>query len=321
MYIIRLLSSYFLFFILVSGLFAQSREGMIQLELKNYETKVLLGQIEGKGETIEGIPHGYWEYFLVYDHNIKYYSGHYEHGKKCGVWDNYALQPPMGYNDNYDLKRSSEAWQDGKLYRFKMGQDNLLVTIDDGLPENQTVELKRLDEAFENSYRRTHGKTFTAEFGESVESIQARLIPMIRQELLSKGQRAELKFWSLYNKLRLHEIYDSGMVISSFVQQWDKMVLFSKEKYEYGILREKTIFLEGNPSNFIQYQYHPDGDMLYMHQYVNDTVPAGRWVENCPNGEKKSLGSYVDGKRHGKWKFWDKNGNTNVVKYKEGIEQ
>ena len=139
--------------VLISSLIlnAQSKEGLIQLEFKNYVTKATMGQVEGEGEMHEGLPHGKWEYFLSYDHNIMYYSGNYDHGKRSGVWNNYALIPPMGYNNNYGFTRSSETWKDDKLYRFKMGQDNLLIIIEDGLGEPFVSELKRLDEAFENS--------------------------------------------------------------------------------------------------------------------------------------------------------------------------
>lgn len=300
---------------------AQSKEGLIQLEFKNYVTKATMGQVEGEGEMHEGLPHGKWEYFLVYDHNIMYYSGNYDHGKRSGVWNNYALIPPMGYNNNYGFTRSTETWKDDKLYRFKMGQDNLLIIIEDGLGEPYVSELKRLDEAFENSYRRTHGKTVTPEFGESVESLQSRLIPMIRQELLKSGQKSELRSRTLYGKLKLHEQYDSGMVLSSLVQNWDKTTLYSKEIYQNEVLSEKTVFLSGDPSNFIEYKYEGVGGMLYMRQYMNDTIPTGRWIENYPGGEKKSQGSYLNGKRNGKWKYWDEEGNLETVKYKNGHKQ
>src|SRR5210317_1953643 len=151
------------------GVNGQSQEALIQLELTNYVTRESLNQIEGEGEMIDGVPHGEWVYYLLFDRNIIYKKGHYIHGKKSGVWNNYALLPPMGYTNNYDLVRSTENYKGGKLFRYKMGQDNLLITIENGLDEPHISELQRLDEAFENSYRRTHGKTVTPEFGESVE--------------------------------------------------------------------------------------------------------------------------------------------------------
>lgn len=308
-----------LIFFSVSALNAQSREGLIQLEFKNYVSLETRGQVTGEGNFHEGKKHGQWDYYLIFDRNIKYYSGFYEHGKKSGVWNNYALIPPMGYKNNHDLKRSTETWKNGRLYRFKMGQDNMLITIKNGLEDPYVAEIRRLDEAFENSYRRTHGKTVTPEFGESVESIQSRMVPMIRQELLKSKQRSSLKFWSLYGKLRLHEEYDSGQLVRSIVQNWDKTVLFSREVYEKEVLTEKTIFLNGDPSNFIDYIYSADGSLLSMKQYVQDSIPSGRWIENYNDGSKKSLGSYSGGKKTGKWKYWDEEGELETVRYRNGV--
>ncbi|MEN8224974.1 MAG: hypothetical protein ABFS05_06390 [Bacteroidota bacterium] len=304
----------------LSGVHAQSREGLIKLELVNYMSKESLNQVVGEGTTLDGKPHGEWAYYLLYDHNIMYCKGHYLKGIKTGVWNNYAILPPMGYADNYELVRSTEVYKDGKLYRYKMGQDNLLILIKNGLEEPYITELRRLDEAFENSYRRTHGKTITPEFGESVESIQSRVIPMIRTELLKSKQKAELKFWTLYHKLKLHEEYDSGKIIKRLSQQWEKNVLFSKEIYENEMLKEKYLYMEGDPSNIMEYLYYDNGDLHYIRHYVNDTVPSGRWIENYPNGEKKFQGNYSSGKRNGKWKFWDETGAVEVVKYKDGIK-
>ena len=144
---------------------------------------------------------------------------------------------------------------------------------------------------------------------------------MIKQELLKSGQKSELKSRTLYGKLKLHEQYDSGIVLNSLVQNWDKTTLYSKEIYQNEVLSEKTVFLSGDPSNFIEYKYEGVGGMLYMRQYMNDTIPTGRWIENYPGGEKKSQGSYVNGKRNGKWKYWDEEGNLETVKYKNGLKQ
>jgi hypothetical protein len=270
---------------------------------------------------VDGEKEGQWVYFMLYDRDILYYKGFYIDGKKEGVWNNYALLPPMGYTDNFDLVRSTENWKNDLLYRFKMGQNNILLTIDDGLGEPYVSEIKRLDEAFENSYRRTHGKTVTPEFGESVESLQSRLIPMIRTELLKSKQKAQLKFYTLGNKLRLHEKYDSGVIVYRLIQSWDNNILYSKEIYDHEILKEKYIYMNGDPNDMIHYEYFDNGDMAFMKHLKNDTIPVGRWIENYPNGEKKSQGSYVNGKRDGKWKFWDEDGNVTVVKYSEGEAQ
>lgn len=298
----------------------QSQEALIQLELTNYVTKESLGQIEGEGELVDGVPHGEWQYYLIFDRNILYRKGNYIHGNKSGVWNNYALLPPMGYTNNYDLVRSTENYKDGKLFRYKMGQDNLLITIENGIGEPYIAELQRLDEAFENSYRRTHGKTITPEFGESVESIQTRIIPMIRAELLKSKQKAELKFWSLYNKLKLHETYDSGRIETRLVQHWEKDILFSKEVYKNDLIQEKYVYLEGDRSNYIENQYYENGTLHFTRQFMNDSIPTGRWIEKYPNGENKSIGSYINGKREGKWKFWDEAGNNEAIKYKNGKE-
>ena len=299
-------------------LFSQSREGMIQLELQNYVMKETLGEVVGEGELEDGVPAGRWEYYLIYDRNIKYSDGNYISGKKEGVWRNFALSLPLGYNDNYDLVRSTETYKDGLLYRYKMGQDNLLILIQEGLGEPYLSELKRLDESFENSYRRTHGKTHTPQFGETVESLQSRLIPMIRLQLTKSGKQSELKQWTITGKLKLHEKYDDGEVVYQLAQRWDNNILYSTEEYRYEILREKTLYMNGDPNNIIRYRYFEDGELEYMKHFKNDSIPIGKWIENYPGGKKKYQGSYVNGKRNGKWKFWDEDGNVEVVKYKDG---
>ena len=312
--------------LLITGLFLiqslsmlpQSREALIILEFQNYESKEMKGQIVGEGEYIDGKPHGKWVYYISYNHNLMYYKGYYEHGEKTGMWHNYALIPPPGFKENYDMPRSSEAWKEGKLYRYKMGQNNLLLTFKDGLGEPYVSELRRLDEAFENSFRRTSGKTITPEFGESLESMQSRLLILIRIELLKNKQKTELKFWSLYNKLKLHEIYDSGQIVRKVSQSWEKEVLYRKEIYLNEMLTEKYLYLEGDPSNIMEYRYYPSGDLEYLRCFKNDTVPTGRWIENYPNGEKKFQGNYSNGGKNGKWKYWDEMGELKVIKYKDG---
>jgi antitoxin component YwqK of YwqJK toxin-antitoxin module len=296
----------------------QSREALIILEFQNYESKEMRGEVVGEGEYIDGKPHGKWVYYLSYNHNLMYYKGYYEHGKKTGIWQNYALIPPPGYTENYNMPRSSESWKEGKLYRFKMGQDNLLLTFEDGLGEPYVSELRRLDEAFENSFRRTSGKTYTPEFGESLESIQSRILPMIRTELLKSKQKAELKFWTLYNKLKLYEIYDSGQIVSKVYQSWEKEILYRKEIYINEMLTEKYLYIEGDPSNIMAYRYYPSGDLEYLKYFKNDTVPTGRWIKNYQNGERKFQGNYCNGKKNGKWKYWDETGELKVIKYIDG---
>ena len=91
----------------------QSREGLIQLEFKNYVTKETLGEVDAEGKTVDGKKVGPWIYFMIYDRDILYYKGIYIDGKKEGVWNNYALLPPMGYTNNFDLVRSTENWKNG----------------------------------------------------------------------------------------------------------------------------------------------------------------------------------------------------------------
>ena len=302
----------------ITILFSQSREGMIQLEMQNYVMKETMGEVEGEGETVDGIPVGKWEYYLMYDRNIKYYEGTFLNGKKEGTWNNYALLPPMGYTNNYDLVRSTEVWKAGLMYRFKMGQNNLLVVVPNGLGEPYASELRRLDESFENSYRRTHGKTYTPEFGETVESLQARLIPMIRSQLIKSKKVSELKEWTLGGKLKLHEKFENGEIVYQKIQRWDNNVLYSTETHEHGVLRNKTLYMGGDPNDIISYSYFENGELEYMKHIKNDTIPVGKWIENYPDGNKKYQGSYINGKRTGKWKFWDEEGNIEVIKYKDG---
>ena len=311
----------FILILAVLRTLGQSQEALIQLEFDNYVSKETLEKIAGEGNILDGKKHGEWKYFMIYDHDIMYYKGHYLYGKKEGVWNNYALLPPMGYSNNYDLVRSTETWKDGLLYRFKMGQNNILVMMENGLGEPYCSELRRLDEAFENSYRRTHGKTLTPEFGESVESMQARLVPMIRDVLLKSKQKAELKFWTLGQKLKLYEKYDSGMIAYRLSQEWDNNTLYGTEIYENETLAEKYIYVGGNPNDVIQYSYYPNGDMEFMKHFENDTIPVGKWIENYPDGKKKSMGSYLNGVKSGKWKFWDEEGNVEVIKYVDGEPQ
>ena len=302
-------------FLLTVAVFSQSQESRIQLALQNYVTKETLGELEGEGEMLDGVKHGLWIYYLIYDRDIMYCKGNYDNGKKKGVWNNYALIPPVGYANNYDFVRSTETWDGGLLYRIKMGQNNLLILIEEGLGEPYVSEIRRLDEAFENSFRRTHGSTQGPEFGESLESLQSRVVPMLRIELLKSKKKAELKHFTIDRKLKLHELYDSGHIVFRLSQTWDNGILYSKEIYLNEVLSEKYLFMDGDPKDVIHYKYFSSGDLEYMRHYKNDTIPVGRWIENYPGGEKKSQGSYVNGVKSGKWKFWDEDGNVEVVKY------
>ncbi|MEJ2584276.1 MAG: nicotinic acid mononucleotide adenyltransferase [Robiginitalea sp.] len=52
--------------------------------------------------------------------------------------------------------------------------------------------------------------------------------------------------------------------------------------------------------------YYEDGTVRQKGTYNLEGELHGDWVSYAANGDKLSMGSYVNGKKHGKWFFWNK---------------
>jgi len=92
--------------------------------------------------------------------------------------------------------------------------------------------------------------------------------------------------------------------------------------------REVTLLEDQNLVEAVY--YYEDGTVRQKGTYNLEGELHGEWVSYTTNGEKLSMGTYRNGKKHGKWFFWNKsmlrevdyNFNTiaSVQEWKEAAE-
>lgn len=299
---------------------AQTTTAYILRELNNYASFEQRGGIRAQGDSLDGLPHGKWTYYLISNDYFKYFEGNYDHGKRVGVWKNFFIDPPDEYVKNHGLIRSTEIWRDGRMYKWKGGQDNVEIVSNTGLSLEIANEIRRLDEAIEIMFRQTFGQTSTRDIrGESLESIQRYMMDRIKKIMLDSGTEGYIKYWNLRKQLEYQEFYDSGVNTEAtyFEYQQDKCI--SKSVFKNDILQEKFVYIMGEQYDIDIYQYYPEGGIRKIRSYRGDSIRAGKWMSYYPGGRKKCVGTYHDGKKHGKWTLWDADGNKTQVKYENGV--
>ncbi|MBC2838411.1 toxin-antitoxin system YwqK family antitoxin [Robiginitalea sp. SC105] len=64
--------------------------------------------------------------------------------------------------------------------------------------------------------------------------------------------------------------------------------------------------------------YHPNGEISQVGTFNLQGQLHGDWISYSENGEKLSMGSYLNGEKDGKWFFWDK-GILREVDYEKNL--
>ena len=297
---------------------AQTPAAYITRELNDYASYEQRGGVRAEGDSIDGQPHGKWTYYLISNDYFKYYEGEYDQGKREGVWKNFSVDPPEGYVKNDELVRSTEIWQDGRMIKWKGGQNNVELVSVTGLSVEQAEEIRRLDEAIEMLFRKTYGQTVTYIRGESLESLQTFMLERFQSLMLGSGTEGYIKYWNLNKQLEFHEIFNEGVIAEATYYDYQDGKCISQSQYANDILQEKCLFIMGELTDVDIYLYYPEGGLRQMKSYRGDSIRAGRWMSYYENGKKKCIGTYVDGKKHGKWTLWDQDGNKTMLKYDNG---
>lgn len=298
---------------------AQTSAAYITRELNNYASYEQRGAIRAEGDSLDGLPDGQWTYYLISNDNFKYYEGYYDRGNRVGKWNNFSINPPEEYVTNDGLIRSSEIWKDGKLFKWKGGQDNVELVSNSGLNVETAAEIRRLDEAMEIMYRKTFGQTTAPDIeGESLESLQRYMMKRFRQIMLDTGTDGYINYWNLNKQLEYHEAYLNGAIREATYYEYMDDRCTSTSRYLNDVLQEKYLFIMGEPTDVDIYLYYPEGGLRKIQSYRGDSIRAGKWMGYYKNGNKKFSGTYVDGKKHGKWTTWDAEGNKTQVKYVDG---
>jgi len=297
---------------------AQTTTAYILRELNDYASCEQRGDIRAEGDSIDGQPHGAWTYFLISNDKYKYYEGSFDHGKRIGSWSNFFIEPPEGYVTNHGLVRSSELWRDGKMHMFKGGKNNIVLSSTTGLDEDAAKEIRRLDEAVEILFRKTYGQTVTYVRGESLESIQTYILERIKNLMINSGTEGYIKYWNLNKQLEFHEDYFDGVIVEATYYDYLDDKCLSKSSYKNDIMQEKYVYIMGEPTDIDIYLYYPAGGLRQIKSYRGDSIRAGRWMSYYDNGKKKCIGTYSDGKKHGKWTLWDSTGTKTMLKYENG---
>jgi antitoxin component YwqK of YwqJK toxin-antitoxin module len=106
--------------------------------------------------------------------------------------------------------------------------------------------------------------------------------------------------------------------IETLTEDYDKAVYEVVKKVDYkgdrafhrwcfvsdtNLLAAKFTTLNGNIIGMLEV-YHPDG-YLFQQQVFGYGLPNGRYLELNQKGEMVVLGSYRNGKKNGKWVFFD----------------
>lgn len=298
---------------------AQTISSYINEQYNNYYSKEEINDIVGSGEYDEdGMPDGFWTYHLKTDVNRKYYEGRYDHGRREGVWKNYSITLPANYANNEGLIRLWEVWKEGKLYQWKGGANFIVINFENGVDEEMAAELRRLDEAFEFMYRSTKGDNYNDIRSESLPSLAKRLFERIKDVYMDTDAAGNITFYSETKKEELYEEFNNGKLTKGTYCDFEGGICYSKQVYLNDTLREKYLYMLGEPSDVDIYTYYSNGFLKEVNRYRGDSVKFGRWMGYYPDGGKKYLGSYIHGEKSGKWKYWDEEGNKSSVTYIEG---
>jgi antitoxin component YwqK of YwqJK toxin-antitoxin module len=81
-------------------------------------------------------------------------------------------------------------------------------------------------------------------------------------------------------------------------------VMFSDDTTRVAI---SIVKLEGDKGYTVT-TYRVDGKLRRVYKYDINIIPTGEWEEYYDNGKMKSEGEYTNGKKTGKWKYYDVDG-------------
>ncbi len=311
----------FIFLIICLEANSQTIRSYINERFNNYYSKEEINDIIGTGEFDEnGNPHRFWSYRLITDANIKYYEGNYINGKREGVWKNFSVTLPANYSNNDGLIRSWEVWKEGRLYQWKGGANHIEIVFLDGIDENSANEIRRLDEAFENMYRSTKGDNYNYLRSESIPSLAKELCDRIKTIYLVTDVTGRLTFNTDTKQAELYEEFDNGKITRGIYYDYEGQTCYSKQIFVNDTLSEKYMYMLGVESDVDIYTYHTNSYLKEIKRYRGDSVKFGKWMGYYSDGAKKYCGSYVKGKKSGKWKFYDQNGEKNFINFIDGNE-
>jgi antitoxin component YwqK of YwqJK toxin-antitoxin module len=175
-----------------------------------------------------------------------------------------------------------------------------------------------LDEAFENMYRSTKGDNYNWIRSESLYSLEKHLLKRMKDVYMEAGAEGYLKHKNANNKPVLYEEFSQGMITKGVYCEFENELCYSKQIFINDTLREKHIYMLGVPSDVDIYTYYDNAYLNEIKRYRGDSIKFGRWMGFYDNGQKKYIGSYLNGKRTGKWKYWDEEGNKSMIQFVEG---
>lgn len=90
-----------------------------------------------------------------------------------------------------------------------------------------------------------------------------------------------------------------------------------KTFFDNGILAAEGEYSKGRRVGYWRHNYDT-GKILAEGEYL-DGLKVGTWFFYYGNGDIKSQGKYLQDQRHGTWQEWDRLGNENVIKFREGV--
>ena len=91
------------------------------------------------------------------------------------------------------------------------------------------------------------------------------------------------------------------------------------QRFPNGQLKVNGQFKNGKRDS-LWISYYPNGNKQSENYYSNDLL-SGNTVSYYENGELRYVGFYLEGKKHGKWMFWDLEGKQKVIHYENGIKK
>jgi len=306
---------YFIFLILLSISFGQSRKNIDDLilkggylydrnslklytgtvyknsnesKLKLFEVKYLRGQRNGFyrewypngekkiiGEYQKGLMNGSWSYF---DSNEKLkFKGQYKNGNGQTLIK--TIQVPIeGIDSRYTLYVNSNFQKEMEVFLFNNNWDGSIIFL---YEDNQ----KYGSGQYKNGKRNGRWSWW-----------------------YENGRNKEIIYWESGKKVGSYKKwYENGKLASKIYYDDDKKNGFASAWYINGVKKYEGIYRQGLMDG--RWIYWDQNNRIQNEENYEYGLKSGISISFYNNGQKKEQSNWLDGEKHGSWNYWSQDGD------------
>lgn len=277
------------------------------------EKNMTLAYIKSKGKVDEnGDRFGNWIVYADIDGRKKFYEGEYNFGVKEGLWKMYDLE------GSSDKIKCEEIWKQDSLKKWTCYADpevkKYRIESEDFIP-HQIIPYIQYWGSVSSWF------CLSSNLKGGYYEASKLLLDVFEYAIVNNSEKeVKLSFWGFNEQLEQERIYAKGREVKrvEYLHKYGEII--EVKTFKYGQLAR----IESSSGEFIGkkwiVEYHPNGYEKFKGYIIENTGDkSGLWTEYYLNGNKKCMGNFKNGNRHGVWKFWDEEKNLlKKEKYKNG---